>query len=179
MQALKEIGLLKAWRFIWTGLYAGLLHWCLVPQLRGGLLKLAGAKVGSDSVILDARFANIYHYGFKKLVIGQRCFIGDEVHLDLRGGLKLEDDVTVSDRAAIVTHINVGYQNHPLQKYYPTKEAPVRLRKGCYLGTGAIILPGVTVDEMAVVGAGAVVTKNVASKTVVAGVPARILKSLK
>lgn len=174
MKALQAIGWTKAIRFVWTGVCAGLIHWCFFPQLRSALLHIAGVKIGTDTVVFDVRFANLYHYGFRKLKIGKKCFLGDEVSLDLRGGITLEDEVTVSNRVAIVTHINVGYPDHPLQKYFPTKEAPVILRKGCYLGTGATILPGVTVGEMAVVGAGAVVTHNVLPRTVVAGVPAKI-----
>ena len=52
------------------------------------------------------------------------------------------------------------------------------LRSGCWIGAGAIILGGVEVGECAVVGAGAVVTTSVQPRTVVAGVPARVVKTL-
>jgi acetyltransferase-like isoleucine patch superfamily enzyme len=52
----------------------------------------------------------------------------------------------------------------------------VIFRKGCYIGAGALILPGVTVGEGAVVAAGAVVTRDVPPRKVVAGVPARPIK---
>lgn len=179
MKALQSIGWQKAVRFVWTSFFAGLLHWCWLPQLRVIMLRIAGAKIGSDSLVFDVRFANLYHYGFKKLHLGKRCFVGDEVMLDLRGGITLLDDVTISNRASIVTHINVGYPDHPLQKHYPTEEASVRLLQGSYLGTAAIILPGVTVGEMSVIGAGAVVTKDLPAKSVAVGVPARIIKKIK
>ena len=179
MKALESIGWGKSFRFVWTGLYAAILHICFFPQIRGFLMSLVGATIGADSIVYNVSFANLYHYGFGRLKIGKKCFIADEVLLDMRGGITLEDEVTVSERAAILTHINVGYPDHPLQKYYPTKEAAVVLKKGCYIGTGAIILPGVTIGQMAVVGAGAVVTKDVASKTVVAGVPARVIKKIR
>ncbi len=178
MKALETIGFAKAFRFVWTGLYAAILHIIFFPQLRGFLLQVVGVSVGADSIVYNVRFANLYHYGFRKLKIGKKCFLADEVLLDMRGGITFEDDVTISERASILTHINVGYPDHPLQKFYPTKEAAVTLKKGCYIATGAIILPGVTVGEMAVVGAGAVVTKNVASQTVVAGVPAKVIKKI-
>lgn len=57
--------------------------------------------------------------------------------------------------------------------------APVRLKSNSGIGTGSILLPGVTVHEGAYVGAGAVVTKDVPPYTVVAGVPARVIKHLK
>lgn len=177
MKALQAIGFMKAVRFVWYGFYAWLIHISL-PPVRVLLLRLAGVSVGADTVIFDVRFANLYHYGFARLVIGSRCFLGDEVMLDVRGGIELADDVTLSGRVTIVTHINVGYNDHPLQNIYPTREAKVVLKSGSYVGTGAIILPGVTIGKKSVVGAGAVVTKSIPSHVTVVGVPARVIKNL-
>lgn len=172
MKALRSIGIKKAVQFVFFGMYSGLLRLVLFPQLRVILMRLAGARIGNDTIIYDTTFSNLYHYGFKKLTIGDRVFIGDEVMLDCRGGIVLEDDVTLSNRTNIVSHINVGYDDHPLQKKYPTKESVVTIKKGAYIGTGAIVLPGVTIGKNAVVAAGSVVTKSVKSSTLVAGVPA-------
>lgn len=175
MNALQSIGIIKAIRFVWYSFYAWLLHISL-PPVRVWLMRLAGAHIGNDTVIFDATFSNLYHYGFGKLTIGNKCFIGDEVMFDVRGGVTLEDEVTLSNRTTIVSHINVGYKDHPLQKLYPTKEAPVVIRQGTYIGTGAIILPGVTIGEESVVGAGAVVTRSIPSHVLAVGVPAVIHK---
>jgi len=139
-------------------------------------MRLAGAHIGHDTVIFDVTFANLYHYGFRKLTIGNNCFVGDEVMLDVRGGITLEDNVTLSNRTTVVSHINVGFKDHPLQKLYPTKEASVVVKHGTYVGTGAIILPGVTIGSQSVVGAGAVVTKDVSDSVLVVGVPAKVIK---
>lgn len=171
MKALQSIGFMKAFRFVWYGWYAWLLHVSL-PPMRVWLLRFAGAQIGKDTVIFDVSFANLYHYGFRKLVIGDRCFLGDEVMLDVRGGVTVHDDVTISSRTTIVTHVNVGFPDHPLQKVYPTKEILVVIKRGAFVGTGAIILPGVTIGPESVVAAGAVVIKDVAARTMVAGVPA-------
>lgn len=177
MKALKTIGIGKAVRFVWYIFYAWLVHINL-PPVRVWLLRLGGAIVGADSVIFDVRFANLYHFGFTKLIIGRRCFLGDEVMLDVRGGITLEEDVTISNRAMVLSHINVGYPSHPLQKFYPTKDSPVRIKNGSYIGSGAIVLPGVTLGRECVVGAGAVVTKDVPPHAVVVGVPARVVKKI-
>lgn len=177
MKALQAIGLVKAVRFLWYGFYAWLIHVSL-PPMRGLLLRAAGAKIGRNTVLFDVQFANLYHYGFRKLIIGDRCFLGDEVMLDVRGGITFGDDVTVSNRATIVSHINVGFDDHPLQSSYPTKEAPVVLKSGTYVGTGAILLPGVIVGKASVIGAGAVVTKSVPDHVVAVGVPARVTKKI-
>jgi len=166
---------MKAIRFVWYSIYGEILRLSL-PPIRMWLLRLAGAQIGRDTVIFDVRFSNVYHYGFSRVVIGDRCFVGDEVMIDVRGGVIMEDDVTISNRTTIVTHINVGYEDHPLQKRYPMKEGKVVIRRGAYVGTGATILPGVIIGEESVVGAAAVVTKDVAKRAVVVGVPARPLR---
>ncbi len=177
MRALHAIGFEKALAFVWYGWFGWLLHISL-PPVRVWLLRLVGARVGQDTVILDVDYANLYHYGFRRFRIGDRCFLGDGVLLDVRGGITLEDDVTLSNRTNIISHINVGFTDHPLQKIYPTKESPVVIKRGAYVGTGAIILPGVTIGRESMVGAGAVVTKNVAPRTLVVGVPAKLKKKL-
>lgn len=172
-----EVTVAKALKFVWFGLCARLLNNTL-PPIRVALLRLAGASVGRDTVIFNVRWANLFHYGFSRVKIGNKCFIGDEVTLDARGGFTLEDHVTLSNGCSMVTHINVGFEDHPLQKLYPTKEARVLIKRGAYIGTGAIILPGVTIGRESVVAAGAVVTKNVPDHVMVAGMPAHVKKKL-
>ncbi len=177
MKALQSIGIRKGFRFFWYGWFAWLLQISL-PPVRVWLLRFAGAKVGNDSVIFDVKFVNLYHYGFGKLFIGNRCFVGDEVMMDLRGGVTLQDDVTLSNRTNIISHINVGYKDHPLQIKYPTKESAVLIKRGAYIGVGVIILPGVTIGRESIVGAGAVVTRSVPDHTLSVGVPAKVIKKL-
>ena len=178
MNAIRTVGLKKAILFVWWELYKGLLRIVVAPNVRVWLLQLAGARVEADTIIMNATFVNIHHYGFAKLHIGASCFIADDVLLDVRGGITLEDGVTISNRCSLVTHMNVGYPNHPLQKVYPTKESKLTIKDGAYIGTGAILLPGVTIGRKSVVGAGAVVTKSVPKSVLVAGVPAKIIKRL-
>ncbi|MEK7577793.1 MAG: acyltransferase [Patescibacteria group bacterium] len=177
MKALQTIGIWQAMRFVWFQWYGWLIHISL-PPIRVWLLQLVGAKVGKDTVIMDVRFINMHNHGFSKLHIGDRCFIGDEAMLDVRGEITLEDDVTISNRTTIVTHINVGYPDHPLQKHYPMKESRVVIKRGAYVATGAILLPNVTIGKESIVAAGSVVTKSFIDHVLVAGVPAVIKKKL-
>lgn len=177
MKVLSTIGIQAALRYLLYEGVSGVLNWSL-PPIRVGILRLFGATIGADTVLFHVRFINLHHHGFHKIRIGKECFLGDDVSLDARGGIVLEDQVTVSSRVTFVTHINVGYPDHPLQKRYPTKETPVHVKRGAYIGTGAIILPGVSIGAESVVAAGAVVTKNVPDHTLVAGVPAVVKKKL-
>lgn len=179
MKALETIGFKKALAFVFWEIYRRLLHcWVILPPIRVGLLRLFGAKIGKDSVIMDINLLNLHHWGLGRLSVGRKCFIGDLTTLDVRGKLDLGDFVTLSSGVKIITHITVGYPDHPLIKLYPTREAGVKIENGVYIGTGAIILPGVIIGRESVVAAGAVVTRSVPAQTLVAGVPARQIKKL-
>jgi len=112
------------------------------------------------------------HYA--NLQVGSDCYFGKDVFFDLADKIIIENRVTISMRAMLLTHTHAGKSplaESRLLSFY----APILLQAGCYLGAGAIILPGITVGEQAIVGAGAVVTHDVPNGAVVAGVPARII----
>lgn len=102
--------------------------------------------------------------------IGERVFLGNRTYVDegFAWLIEIEDDVTVAPNAMVLAH-DAGLK----QPLGVTRVAPVRIRRAAYIGAGAIVLPGVTIGEEAVIGAGSVVTHDVAPRTVVAGVPAR------
>ena len=150
----------------------------LVPPLRSTLLRLYGARIGRRVIIHNARFFNLYRRGLPGLILGDDCFIGDECLLDLAEGIEMKAQVTLAERVMILTHANVGYQDHPLQKHFPASAAGVTLEKGCFVGAQAVILPGVRLGERCFVAAGAVVTENVPPDSLVAGVPARLVRRL-
>lgn len=178
MQAIKEVGFKKAFKFIVFSFYHLFYRILPFPQLRKLYLILGGAKIGNESIIMDLRFFNWHHLGLKGLEIGKECFVGDETLIDLYNKVVIQDRVSIAQRVIVLTHINVGYKNHPLQRYFPSKNSPVIIESGSVIGAGSIILPGITIGERSMVGAGSVVTKNVASMTLVAGVPARTIKKL-
>ena len=124
-------------------------------------------------------FSNFYHKGFPGLKIGRDCFLGDEVLIDLYDEVEIENQVTIAQRVTLLTHINVGYKDHPLQKYFPKKSQPIKINSGSFIGAGSIILPGVTIGEESFVAAGSVVTEDVPNNTLVAGVPAKPVRKIK
>ncbi len=88
------------------------------------------------------------------------------------GGITIEDDVLVAANSQIISN------NHDPEEHQILTCKPVVLKRNCWIGAGATILPGVTVGENAIVGAGSVVTKDVEANTVVGGIPAKLIKRL-
>ncbi len=178
MKALGEIGFARAARFGLTTLAMVPYRLALFPQLRAPWLRLLGARIGSRAILHDVRFFNLYRRGLRGLRIGNDCFMGDECLLDLAEGIELDDQVTLAERVLILTHTNVGYRDHPLQRHFPALAAPVRIGAGSFLGASVTVLPGLMIGPGSFVAAGSVVTADVPPRTLVAGVPARALRLL-
>lgn len=132
------------------------------------LVNLYGCHVGADTKI--GAFVEIQ----KGAVIGRRCKISS--HTFVCEGVTIEDDVFVGHG---VVFINDPYPrattNGRLQTEADWRVVPTRVCRGASIGSGAAILCGVTIGEDALIGAGAVVTRDVAPGATVAGVPARVL----
>lgn len=111
--------------------------------------------------------------------IGKNCYVGFHVELDTNHPelIEIGDGVTISHRCIIATHMATDAET-PLRALYPETAAPVRIEAGAWICVGAILLPGVTIGRNAVVAAGAVVNRDVPPETLVAGVPARVVKQL-
>jgi acetyltransferase-like isoleucine patch superfamily enzyme len=178
VKALAEVGWGRAFRFGFFTLAMLPYRAALVPQLRAPWLRLLGARIGPGTIVHGVRFFNLYRRGPRGLRIGRECFLGDECLLDLADEIVLEDQVTLAERVLILTHTNVGYADHPLQAHFPASSAPVVVRRGSFLGANVTVLPGVTIGERSFVAAGSVVTADVPSATLVAGVPAKAVRSL-
>lgn len=178
MKVLREVGLRRVVRYGWTRVAYGVYRAMVCPPLRRWFLKLFGARVGRNTVVEAVRFENVDRTGWSGLEVGTDCFVGNEVILDLAGRVVMEDQVTVAVRAMILTHMNVGYSDHPLRGYFPSKECTTRICRGAFIGAGAIVLAGVTIGECGFVAAGSVVTRDVEPWTVVGGVPARPIRRI-
>ena len=176
MKALAEIGWGRAARFGFFTLAMVPYRLALFPQLRAPWLRLLGARIGKRVILHDVRFFNLYRRGLAGLDVGDECFVGDECLLDLAEGVTLERQVTLAERVMVLTHTNVGYQDHPLQASFPARAAAVFVETGAFLGAGTIVLPGVRIGARSFVAAGSVVTDNVPASVLAAGVPARVVR---
>ena len=100
--------------------------------------------------------------------LGKNSVINQKCRLDNRGSIKIGDNVSISSEVCILT------ADHDLQsKEFKGRTRPVVIEDYVFIGTRAMVLPGVTLGKGSAVAAGAVVTKNVEPFTVVAGVPAK------
>ena len=122
---------------------------------------LPGAQIGRDVNINDGVFVE------NDVVIGDRVTV--KCGVQVWDGVRLEDDVFVGPNA---TFTNDPF---PRSKEYPDSFVQTVVRQGASIGGGAVILPGRTIGQRAMVGAGAVVTRDVPAHAIVAGNPARII----
>lgn len=145
--------------------------------LKTRLYRWAGVSVGEGVEF----FQGIKIQGVGELEIGDRAFIGHEVLFMLNEGSKviIEPEAIVGSRSIVIT----GF--HPIE---PDGErilgregttSTVRIGRGCSVSTNCTVLPGVSVGEMSLVAAGAVINKDVAPYTLVGGCPAKFIKNLK
>jgi len=176
MKALREVGAARIAWYLWSVVLLGVLRLMCLPPLRALFLRVCGARIGRNTVLQRLTLINVDRGGFRALRIGDDCFIGDEVMLDLAAPIVLEDHVTLAARATILTHLNVGYRDHPLQARFSAQTAGVTVRRGSFVGANATILAGVTMGPEAFVAAGSVVTHDIDQAMVVGGVPARPLR---
>lgn len=115
-------------------------------------------------------------YHNSQMTIGNNVWIGQQVFMHSGGGLEIEDNVGIGPKVIVLTHYH--REEKPDKPLIACEQIykKVRIEVGCDIGVGAIILPGVTVGKYSIVGAGAVVTKDINHYSVVAGNPARILR---
>lgn len=111
--------------------------------------------------------------------IGKRVYIGNLVYFDGEYPelITIEDDVSIGPSVLILSHSGAS-PFHQQTGIFNQPPKPVLLKRGSWLGSGSIILPGVTVGIGAIVAAGAVVSKNVPNYSVAAGNPARVVSKL-
>lgn len=116
-----------------------------------------------------------YTAGGRRIRVGHKVFINQCCTIYDMGGVDIGDLVMIGPNVSIIT---AGHALEPSQRRRFIEARPISIQRNVWIATGATILGGVTVGENAVVGAGAVVTKDVAPNSFVAGVPASVVRSL-
>lgn len=121
---------------------------------------LPGAQIGSDCNICDHVFVE------NDVVVGDRVTI--------KSGVQLWDGVYIEDDVFVGPNVTFTNDNFPRSKQYPEKVLKTYIRKGASIGANATILPGINIGRKAMIGAGAVVTKDVPPNAIAVGNPAYI-----
>ena len=131
------------------------------------LVNLYGCSIGDETKI--GPFVEIQ----KDVVIGSRCKISS--HSFICEGVTIEDEVFIGHG---VIFINDRYPRATANGHLQTESdwdlKPIRVKQGASIGSGALIMCDVTIGKNALIAAGAVVTRNVPDRSVVAGIPARV-----
>lgn len=140
---------------------------------REKMLKEMFAQIGENCYIEPPFYAN---WG------GAHCHFGNNVYCNF--GCTFVDDthIYVGDCTMLGPNVTVATAGHPilpeLREQAYQYNAPVHIGKNCWIGAGAIILPGITIGDHSVIGAGSVVTKDIPANVVAAGNPCKILREI-
>jgi acetyltransferase-like isoleucine patch superfamily enzyme len=125
---------------------------------------LAGARIGRDCNIAAHCFVE------NDVEVGDRVTV--KCGVQLWDGLRIADDVFIGPNATFTN------DRFPRSRQWPERFPETRIERGASIGAGAVILPGLTIGAHAMVGAGAVVTRDVPARALVLGNPARIVRYL-
>lgn len=157
-----------------------------------GVLIFHPENVSLDEDVYVGHGAILKGYYKNQLRIGRGTWIGQGAFFHSAGGIEIGEQVGIGPRVSILTSAHelpetpespdsLDSQGSELYDTpvlcRPLRFAAVRLEDGCDIGVGAVILPGVTIGRLAQVGAGAVVTRDVPPRAIVAGNPARVLRT--
>jgi len=135
-------------------------------------INLYGCEIGDETKI--GAFVEIQ----KNATVGRRCKISS--HTFICEGVTIEDNVFIGHGVMFVNDMypRATAAGGTLQTEQDWKVETTLVRQGASIGTGVTVLANVTIGEEAIVGAGAVVTRDVPPRTIVAGNPARVLRSI-
>lgn len=139
--------------------------------IRAGWSELTGQEVDKSFRLIPPVFTDL---GLN-IRVGREVFINQGCHLSDIGGIEIGDQTMIGPK---VNLISSGHPTDPARRRREVTAAPIVIERNVWIGTGATVLQGVTVGADAVIAAGAVVTKDVPPRTLVAGVPARVVKRI-
>lgn len=179
LKALGIIGLIVLARdLIFTKLFfpnARLVRWPFTIRREGEIYIGSGINTG-PRLLLETRSVNA------KLIIGQNFVANTDLHIGAIENVTIGDNVLVASGVFISDHSHghYGFEGACSPEVPPNKRpldsSPVVIKDNCWIGEKACILPGVTIGEGSIVGAGSVVTKSLPPNVIAAGNPAKVIK---
>lgn len=142
-------------------------------EKRAAMLKEMFAEIGEDCYIEPPLRAN---WG------GRHVHLGERVYANFNLTLVDDTHIYIGDHTMIGPNVTIATAGHPilpkLRGANYQYNFPVRIGKNCWIGAGAIILPGVTIGDNSVIGAGSVVTKDIPANVVAACNPCRVMREI-
>jgi acetyltransferase-like isoleucine patch superfamily enzyme len=141
------------------------------PAMRVILGELTGHELDPSVRVLPPFHTD----GGRNLRFGRNVFVNHGCTAMDFGGIDIGDDVMLGPNVQLISS---GHPVDPATRRSRITMAPIHIERGVWIAAGATVLQGVTVGEDAVVAAGAVVTKDVPPRTLVAGVPAKVIRTL-
>lgn len=155
-----------------TRQFAMRLHYAFATRFNRLRLAYYRKLLGAPSLTLYFPF---YAHPLDRLQIGQGVAISAFVHIVANGGVSIGDNTIIAS-AVQITSSTHDYHIQPFRSQ--RTDAPVTIGRNVWIGAAAVVLPGITVGDDSVIGAGSVVTQDVPPNTVVAGAPARVVRRL-
>jgi acetyltransferase-like isoleucine patch superfamily enzyme len=125
-----------------------------------------------------AVFEGVYLFEIESLSIGNNVSIHEMCYVSAAGGISIGDDVSIAHASTIMSTEHVYSDSFLPIRESGIQAAKVRIGNDVWIGAGVKILAGVTIGDHAVVGAGAVVVRDLAARSVAVGVPARVIKTI-
>ena len=142
-------------------------------EKRSEMLKEMLAEVGKDCYIEPPFRSN---WG------GKHVHLGNNVYFNFNATLVDDTHIYIGDSTLIGPNVTLATAGHPILPELREKalqyNLPVHIGKNCWLGAGVIVLPGVTIGDNTVIGAGSVVTKDIPSNVVAVGNPCKVLREI-
>jgi acetyltransferase-like isoleucine patch superfamily enzyme len=156
-----------------TRLSAALSAYCMdeAEPLRTAFEELIGKAVGESFTMIPPFYAD---YGLN-ITVGRRVFIGYECAFTGHAPIEIADEVMIAHKVNLITG---GHPVEPAERYAYITAEPIKIDTNVWIGAAATVLPGVRIGAGSVVAAGAVVTRDVPPATLVAGVPAKVIRKL-
>jgi len=142
-------------------------------RIKRAMLHWRGAKIGKNPKI----WRDVWVDEYRHLVIGDNVSVGKSVMLLAIGGISVGNNVMIGHGAQIISAGHHIPEDEESMRFSGLEVAPIKIEDNSWIGAGAIILPGVTIGQGAVVAAGAVVSRDVEALTIVAGVPAKLIRT--
>tara|TARA_B100000780_G_C21106179_1_gene446717 strand:+ start:1293 stop:1814 length:522 start_codon:yes stop_codon:yes gene_type:complete len=154
-------------------LYCYLKLFRLIHTSRANMMFSLLAECGKDTIFDDDIVTNRP----ENIFIGSRVFIGKRVIIDAYGKIEIGDDCSIAADCKIISgNHNIDRLDTPINTQgYEIED--IKIEKNVWLGFNVLIMPGVSLGSGTVVGAGSVVTKSFPKNSVIAGSPAKLIKS--